>query len=552
MSHHTSARVLTAVGVGLALATALPGHASAAPTPRPSVPPPVMRAMQRDLGLTKKQVTARLSDEATARQVASRVRTALAGQQAGLWYDAHAGRIVVAVTTTHAAAQARALGAQPKTVRHSQADLARALKTVAVRTRGVVGWGVDPVHNQVVVRVDGTPHLGRLGDLVRVERTAAQHQQAGDVRGGDKWTPGSESPCSIAFSASGSDGKHFLTAGHCTNDVNQPAYGVDGSRVGTSNTGGTHSVNAREGDFGLVDVDQAGWNLTPKVNTYGSADVLVTGSAEPVTGMSICHSGQTSGWKCGSVTAVNQTIDYGNVIIDGLFVTNACSAGGDSGGSYVTGDKAVGIHSGGGNVCGQSNPNTNAQPVNEALAKWNLTLTTGGGQPGDVTVTAPGAQSGVTGQAVSLPNSASGGTAPYTWTATGLPAGLSIDASTGTISGTPSAAGSSGVTVTAKDSAGKTGSATFTWTITTPGGGTPTVTSPGYQNAYIGTPVNLQIQATNATSYAAKGLPAGLSINASTGLITGTPTTWGLYNSTVTVTGGGKKATTTFSWSVWS
>ena len=86
---------------------------------------------------------------------------------------------------------------------------------------------------------------------------------------------------------------------------------------------------------------------------------------------------------------------------------------------------------------------------------------------GTVTVSNPGNQSTVTGTAVNVPLSASGGTAPYSWTATGLPAGLSINASTGTISGTATTAGTSNVTVTAKDAANKTGTASFSWTVGT-------------------------------------------------------------------------------------
>jgi len=60
---------------------------------------------------------------------------------------------------------------------------------------------------------------------------------------------------------------------------------------------------------------------------------------------------------------------------------------------------------------------------------------------------------------------ATGGTPPYTWSATALPAGLSINSSTGVISGTVSRNGSSTVTVTAVDAVGRSASAQFRWTI---------------------------------------------------------------------------------------
>ena len=89
-----------------------------------------------------------------------------------------------------------------------------------------------------------------------------------------------------------------------------------------------------------------------------------------------------------------------------------------------------------------------------------------GGTGNTVTVTSPGSETGTVGTAASLQigaaDSASGQT--LTYTATGLPAGLSINSSTGLITGTPTTVGSSSVTVTATDTTGATGSATFTRT----------------------------------------------------------------------------------------
>jgi Putative Ig domain len=84
-----------------------------------------------------------------------------------------------------------------------------------------------------------------------------------------------------------------------------------------------------------------------------------------------------------------------------------------------------------------------------------------------VSVTSPGNQTGTVGSAASLQiqasDSASGQT--LTYSAAGLPAGLSINSSTGLISGTPTTTGTSSVTVTATDTTGASGSASFTWTI---------------------------------------------------------------------------------------
>jgi hypothetical protein len=97
----------------------------------------------------------------------------------------------------------------------------------------------------------------------------------------------------------------------------------------------------------------------------------------------------------------------------------------------------------------------------------------GGGGGNTVTVTNPGNQTGTAGTAVSLQihasDSASGQT--LTYSATGLPPGLSINSSSGLISGTPTTAGTYSVTVTATDTTGAKGSTSFTWTISTSGGG---------------------------------------------------------------------------------
>ena len=123
------------------------------------------------------------------------------------------------------------------------------------------------------------------------------------------------------------------------------------------------------------------------------------------------------------------------------------------------------------------------------------------------------------------------------------------------ISGTASTAGTYTLTVKGTDSSGPSGSATFTWTIGSGGGNTVTVTNPGNQNGTVGTAASLQINATDSAAgqtltYSAAGLPAGLSINSTTGLITGTPTTAG-HNVTVTATDTtGASGSAAFTWDI--
>jgi hypothetical protein len=146
-------------------------------------------------------------------------------------------------------------------------------------------------------------------------------------------------------------------------------------------------------------------------------------------------------------------------------------------------------------------------------------------------------------------------TGTLSYKATGLPTGLSINSTTGVISGTASTAGTYTVTLTGTDTTGPTGSATFTWDVGTTSN-TVTVTNPGSQTGTVGTAASLQVSASDSASgqtltYSATGLPAGLSISASTGLITGTPTTAGSNSVTVTVKDTtGATGSASFTWTI--
>jgi streptogrisin C len=395
---------------------------------------------------------------------------------------------------------------------------------------GVTGWGVAPVSNTVTVRVNRAlapqsylAGLAGLGDGVRIQDvTSAPVQQSGTLHPGDPWWPGGESNCSTGFPATDSSGaKVFVTAGHCTNDANQAAYGASGqqNKLGTSNVGGTHSVNAHEGDMGMVSITESGWATSPAVNTWGGAAVTVAGSTEPLVGQAVCHSGNTSHWQCGKVTAVDQTIDYGSTVVDGLSTTTACSLGGDSGGAWLAGDKAVGLHSGGASSCspGGADDQSIFQPVNEALSKWSLTLLTGGGNGGDTTApSVPGnlRSTGATATSVSLAWDAStddtGVTAYDIYQGTTL--ATSASTTSATVSGlTPDTAYS--FTVKARDAAGNASAASSAVSArTSPGtpGGRVFTSSTGYPIRDFQTVVSpLKSTATGAVSN-----PVSVKVNA--------------------------------------
>jgi hypothetical protein len=150
-----------------------------------------------------------------------------------------------------------------------------------------------------------------------------------------------------------------------------------------------------------------------------------------------------------------------------------------------------------------------------------LTVTTAA----PVITNSPLTAGGTVGTAFSFTIVASG--SPTSYTATPLPAGLSIAGATGVISGSPTAVGTTSVLLGATNGTG-TGNATLTITVAAAGVAPVITNSPLTAAGTNGTPFSFTITASGSpTSYSASPLPAGLSIVASTGVITGTPTATG-------------------------
>jgi len=125
---------------------------------------------------------------------------------------------------------------------------------------------------------------------------------------------------------------------------------------------------------------------------------------------------------------------------------------------------------------------------------------------------------------------------PTSYNASGLPGGLSVNPTTGVISGTPTAGGSFSVTISGSNAAGA-GSATLALTIAQAQQPPPAITSPLTASGTVGVAFSYQITATNnPTSFTATGLPPGLSVNTTTGVISGIPTKPGGFTVTLSAT----------------
>jgi streptogrisin D len=253
-------------------------------------------------------------------------------------------------------------------------------------------YGLDPSTGQLVLTVsDAAPSAGAarlrafadsFAGIVRVERTAKPFteqtltkrtltepastardlplpplvpQDTAEVLGGDQISDG-KIICSAGFNTV-RDGKNYLlTAGHCTHGL------PDWQDIGPSVVSAFPTT-----DYGVIRDDSA---FAP-----GGID-LYDGTMQPITlvgtatvGQAVCASGQTTKVTCGHVTAVNQTVNYGDGnVVHGLIKTDVHTDGGDSGGPLY--DGATGL----GTVSGGDGTTDFFQPLAAELAGYQLQL----------------------------------------------------------------------------------------------------------------------------------------------------------------------------------
>jgi putative Ig domain-containing protein len=277
-----------------------------------------------------------------------------------------------------------------------------------------------------------------------------------------------------------------ITASSGDSDYDGGSYPATGAHV--TAVGGTslvHAANARGWN-------ETVWNTTSYSEGAGSgcsayiakpsfqsgvstscsrrAEADVSAVADPATGVSVYQTYGGSGW------AVYGGTSAASPIIASVYALAGVPGSTDSPNAYPY------SHTGNLNDVTSGSNGTCGAPICTARAGWDgptglgtpngtAAFSASGGGASGVTVTNPGNKTGTVGTAISsFTLTASGGTGSYSWSATGLPPGLTIGASTGTVSGTPTTAGTYTVVATAT-SGTASGSTTFTFTVSAGGGG---------------------------------------------------------------------------------
>ncbi|MYW93817.1 S1 family peptidase [Amycolatopsis rubida] len=369
------------IALSLTGAAVLAASLAAVVAPAAQASPGLIAAMQRDLGLSAHQAKTRLGQELTASKQLPAARQAAGAAFGGAWFDPELGKLVVGVTDPAVADAVHRTGAEtvPAHVTAAALDAAKTAVDNAAKAKRapaeVSGWHADPRTGSVVVTLQPGAHGADVDAFLAQAREAGpvtlatgprpQTLSAGTV-GGDPYYINGNTRCSIGFSVQGG----FVSAGHC-GGAGSSVVGWDNSAMGTF-AGSSFPGN----DYSYITIGN-GWWTAPVVLGWGTvSDVIVRGSAVAPAGSSICRSGSTSHWHCGTVLGLNETINYAQGAVYEATHTNACAEPGDSGGSFITGDQAQGVTSGGFGNC-SSGGETWFQPVNEILQTYHLSLVTG-------------------------------------------------------------------------------------------------------------------------------------------------------------------------------
>jgi hypothetical protein len=251
------------------------------------------------------------------------------------------------------------------------------------------GAGVQPAKAPgTVPKMSAAEFVARYANVTLEQGSRITTEE--DYFGGEGYIVDGLALCSAGFGAFSSAGEPLLlTAGHCAGDgsakqaeIENPAgaqavtggagSGAAAGILGTfgfSQFGGTgNSKVAPDGtnvgtDIAVLHGIRSGLDLQPAVTRWdkpadpGPTSVKIVGTVAPFQGQPVCRSGRTTGWRCGTVDSVgiwamvgpnSLPPDYDNDLraVRGFDSTSVTSGGGDSGGPWISGNFAVGLHTG--------------------------------------------------------------------------------------------------------------------------------------------------------------------------------------------------------------
>ncbi|WP_017586902.1 S1 family peptidase [Nocardiopsis ganjiahuensis] len=370
-----------ALAFGLALAAA-PG-ALAASGPLPQAPTPeaeavsMKEALQRDLDLTPSEAESLLTAQDTAFEIDEAAAEAAGDAYGGSVFDTETLDLTVLVTDAAAVEAVEAAGAEAEVVDFGIEGLDEIVEDLndAGTVPGVVGWYPDVEGDTVVLEVlegSGADVDGLLAEAgvdasaVEVATTDEQPQVYADIIGGLAYTMGGR--CSVGFAATNSAGQPgFVTAGHC---------GTVGTQVSIGNGRGVFERSVFPGNDAAFVRGTSNFTLTNLVSRYNSGGyATVSGSSAAPIGSSVCRSGSTTGWHCGTIQARGQSVSYPQGTVTNMTRTSVCAEPGDSGGSFISGTQAQGVTSGGSGNC-RTGGTTYYQEVNPMINSWGVRLRT--------------------------------------------------------------------------------------------------------------------------------------------------------------------------------
>ncbi|KAA2258828.1 S1 family peptidase [Solihabitans fulvus] len=355
--------VLAATATSFALAIPAANAADGAEY-SPSVQRAAVNALSAHAGIGGDQALRHLKAQPAIKALGTQLTSRLGDRAAGFFLDPKSEKPVVNVLDPAAAQTVRAAGGTAKVVHHTNADL-KAAKAKLDQAAGVpnTAWGIDPSTNQVVLTVsDAAKGAGltsllataaSLGDKVRIKHstgTISTQIAGGDEIDAPQWI------CSAGFNVNRGGQNYIITAGHCTQGG--PSWSGIGPSVDSSFPGT---------DYGLIQNDSG--DAPGVVDLYNGSTQTITNAGDAQVGEQVCKSGRTTNLTCGTVQALNQTVDYGNGdVVNGLIQTDVYSDHGDSGGALFDGGTALGTVSGGDSTTDYF------QPVTAAIGAYGVSL----------------------------------------------------------------------------------------------------------------------------------------------------------------------------------